>query len=83
MYPSGIHLLGIRESLCSCTLGSKCILYFRGTWTRRGLNETSGDILASGFRVPQVAVIVNPEGPYTLPMELGTKKTIPILVFGT
>ena len=24
-----------------------------------------------------------PEGPYTLPMELGTKKTIPILVLGT
>ena len=24
-----------------------------------------------------------PEGPYTLPMELGPKKTIPILVFGT
>ena len=25
----------------------------------------------------------SPEGPYTLPMELGPKKTIPILVFGT
>ena len=26
---------------------------------------------------------VIPEGPYTLTMELGTKKTIPILVLGT
>ena len=27
--------------------------------------------------------IPNPEGPYTLTMELGPKKTIPILVLGT
>ena len=27
--------------------------------------------------------VYDPEGPYTLPMELGTKKTIPTLVLGT
>ena len=29
------------------------------------------------------ASLANPEGPYTLTMELGPKKTIPIVVLGT
>ena len=46
--------------------------------------------MSSGVRVKGLALWVYcpgalriPEGPYTLPMELGPKKTIPILVLGS
>ena len=49
----------------------------------KALHTLKPDTEALVLRVPDYNCGVDPEGPYTLPMELGPQNTIPMLVFGT
>ena len=51
----------------------------------QGFLEGSWVFLSESVFGPRLPLLISkdPEGPYTLPMELGPQKTIPILVLGT
>ena len=63
-------------------LGAGCLCLLGGPWRELGGNLRDPWDFGTGVIV-WVNYSYNPEGPYTLTMELGPKKTIPILVLGT